>query len=165
MSSSTERHQSVSVELLFQLKLFLRGKTTPHVYHAPFDVRLNHKTKDNIAVQPDILVICDPEKIKNGKSCIGAPDLAIEILSDSSTQGHDKVLKLNLYQTAGVREYWIVHHTTGIVEVYILENGKYHITPYSKVDTIPVHTLEGCEIDLKEVFIDEELPKEIRIKQ
>jgi Uma2 family endonuclease len=150
MSSPTEVHQRISGELFFQLKLFLRGKE-PRIYYAPFDVRLNHKTADNIIVQPDIIVVNDPSKIENGKSCMGAPDLVVEILSDS-TQSHDKVRKFNIYMEAGVREYWIIHPSTQIVEVNILENEKYHITPYSAEDTIPVHILEGCTINLKEIF-------------
>ena len=54
----------------------------------------------------DISVVCDRSKIDR-HGCKGAPDLIIEILSPS-TRRHDRLVKLNLYQRAGVREYWMV---------------------------------------------------------
>ncbi len=53
-------------------------------------------------VEPDISVVCDQSKLdKHG--CKGAPDLIVEILSPSSLR-HDRLVKLNLYQQAGVLE-------------------------------------------------------------
>ena len=57
-------------------------------------------------VEPDISVICDPEKIDE-KGCHGAPDLVIEIVSPSS-KSIDYGRKQALYLLSGVREYWIV---------------------------------------------------------
>ena len=56
-------------------------------------------------MEPDITVVCDLSKLDD-IGCKGAPDLVMEILSPS-TQRHDKLTKFNLYQRAGVREYWI----------------------------------------------------------
>jgi len=151
MSAPSEAHQAISAELVFHFKLFLRGKKIPRLYHAPFDVRINYNTFDNTVVQPDLLIISDKEKIVNGKHCVGAPDLVVEILSEN-TRRYDKLKKLNIYLEAGVREYWIVDTEQKIVEVYILENEKYFIKTYSDEDTIPVYVLEGCEISLPEVF-------------
>ena len=58
-------------------------------------------------VQPDISVICDRDKLSNGKRCIGAPDWVIEVVSPS-TKAQDYIIKRGKYQAAGVREYWIV---------------------------------------------------------
>ena len=57
-------------------------------------------------VEPDISVVCDTSKLDD-IGCKGAPDLVMEILSPT-TQRHDKFTKFNLYQQAGVQEYWIV---------------------------------------------------------
>ena len=57
-------------------------------------------------VEPDISVICDPEKIDE-KGCHGAPDWVIEIVSPSS-KSIDYGRKQALYLLSGVREYWIV---------------------------------------------------------
>jgi Uma2 family endonuclease len=150
MSSPSFSHQSVSMALSVQLGSFLRGKKCK-VVAAPFDVRINYNTTDNTVVQPDLLVVCEISKIENGKHCLGAPDMIIEILSLSSGS-HDKIKKLNIYQEAGVREYWIVNPDDKNVEVFILENGKYFITGYEGNVTIPVHILDGCKINLADIF-------------
>jgi len=157
MSAPTIAHQDILLNLGTQFRNFLRGKKCK-VIIAPVDVRLNHKTKDNTVVQPDVIVVCDRDKIKNGKSLLGAPDLAIEILSPSSIK-HDKILKFRKYKLAGVREYWIVDPDSKTVDVHILEEGHLGIQYYDNTEKIPVHVLDGFEIDLNEIFEpDEEVP-------
>ena len=91
---------------------------------APLDVRLPRGDEADEAVdtvvQPDLLVVCDPARIDER----GVPDWIIEVLSPA-TAAHDQVRKRDLYETAGVREYWLVHPTDRIVIVYRLENGRY----------------------------------------
>ena len=142
-------HQSVSGEIYFQLKQFLRGKVCK-AYISPLDVRLNADTKDNTVVQPDVLVVCDPSKIDE-KGCVGAPDMVVEVLSPSSLR-HDRLIKFNKYLEAGVREYWIVDPESKTVSAHILKDGAYITSVYSDEDTAPVHVLESCNIDLGEVF-------------
>ena len=142
-------HQSISGNIYVQLKQFLRGKTC-EVYISPFDVRLNADTKDNTVVQPDVLVVCDPSKLDE-KGCAGAPDMVVEVLSPSTLR-HDRLIKFNKYLGAGVREYWIVDPESKTVSAHILKDGAYTTSAYSDEDTAPVHVLEGCNIDLGEVF-------------
>ena len=152
MSAPMPRHQEILGELYYQLRGFLKGKPCK-VYVAPFDVRLNADTGDDTVLQPDILVICDREKITKAGS-VGAPDMVIEILSPS-TAIHDKVVKMNLYKQYGVREYWIVDPDSKTLSVYILEDDRYFAAAYAETDTAPVHVLEGCAINLAEVFSEE----------
>ena len=149
MSSPTQVHQRISMELSYQLAAFLKGKPC-EVFAAPFDVRLNADTYDDNVVQPDLLIVCDSSRL-DGKCCIGAPDMTIEILS-SYTARHDRLVKFQLYQKAGVRVYWIIDPETRTLQVCILENGKYVLTMYGDTDTVPVQILNGCEINLKAVF-------------
>ena len=133
---------------------FLQGKTC-EFFVAPFDVILPVKGKDFMqsdrVVQPDIVVICDPSKIKE-KGCFGVPDLIIEILSPHTTK-KDVQDKFDLYEESGVTEYWIVEPKNQTVEVFVLENEKYRrVQTYVSDDVIYCHTLEGLELDLKEVF-------------
>ena len=152
MASPSREHQRISREVLTQFSVFLKGKAC-EVFHAPFDVRLNADSFDNIVVQPDILIICDKSKL-DSRSVKGAPDMVIEILSNSNTR-HDTVVKFRLYQRACVREYWIVDPYAKIIQVYILENGKYGVgSVYRDDDIIPVSVLEGCQINLADVFYD-----------
>lgn len=81
------------------------------MYPAPFGVRLfeqNGERPEDVdtMVEPDISVVCDRGKIDK-YGCKGAPDLIIEVLSPSARR-HDRLVKLNLYQRAGVQEYWMV---------------------------------------------------------
>ena len=86
--------------------------------------------------------------------CKGAPDLVIEILSDS-TRRHDRIVKYNLYQRAGIREYWIVDPERHTVQVYVLEDGKYNAADaYTSSASVPVSVLPGCVIDLQRVFFE-----------
>ena len=146
----SELHQDALLELAGQLRDFLKGKPCK-VFIAPFDVRLNADTQDNTVVQPDILVVCDELKRKGGKGVVGAPDFIAEILSPSTSR-HDRVTKFNLYQRSGVREYWIVDPDEKTVFVHILHDDKYFTHAYDDSDSIPVNVLEGCTIDLTEVF-------------
>ena len=150
MSAPTWEHQEISMALGGLFWHFLRGKKC-RVVASPVDVRINFDTLDNTVVQPDLVIVCDTDKIKNGKNCLGAPDMAIEILSES-TRSMDKLRKFNIYLHAGVREYWIVSPFERMVEVCILKEGEYRIFVYDDESVIPVHVLEGCSIDLKEVF-------------
>ena len=145
----SQAHQTVFGKLFTQLHSFLEGKQCK-VFAAPFDVRLNANTYDDIVVQPDILVVCDDAKL-DGKSCVGAPDMTIEILSPSSAI-MDKTLKFKKYLEAGVREYWIVDPEINTITAHILDNGRYYTTNYTETETAPVHVLEGCTIDLTKVF-------------
>lgn len=153
MSPAPSRiHQRVSGALFYQFYDYLRQKTC-EVYASPFDVRL----KDNTVLQPDITVVCDPGKLDE-RGCKGAPDLVVEILSPSTAQ-HDQIRKFNQYLEAGVREYWLVYPDTKTVQVNSLRDGRYvNQGYYGETDTIDVGVLEGCQIQLADVF--SEAPEE-----
>ena len=142
-------HQSILLELAGQIREHLKGKRCK-VFVAPFDVRLNAGAGDDTVVQPDIVVICDRTKL-GGTGCVGAPDMIVEVLSPS-TALNDKVIKFNKYLQCGVREYWIVDPDSKIVSIHILDNGRYYATHYMDADIVPVHVLEGCLVNLSEVF-------------
>lgn len=151
----SKSHQLISMELSRQLSTYLLNKKCT-VLAAPFDVRLFEREGDRpedvmTVVQPDIVVICDPDKLDE-RGCKGAPDLVIEILSPSN-QGHDRVTKLNLYERARVQEYWIVDPLYKSVQIFILEGDRYRATSYgSPGDKLKINVLEDCYIDLSLVF-------------
>ena len=155
MAPPARIHQKIVSEINRQLGNYLKGKKC-EVYPAPFAVRLFEENGDlpervDTLVEPDISVICDPSKLDD-IGCKGAPDFIIEILSSSSLR-HDRVTKFNLYRQTGVKEYWIVDPNNKTVETYILENGYYVAQERAFEDkTLKVNVLEGCVIDLKDVF-------------
>ena len=143
-------HQAIIGNIYNQLHNFLKGKPC-RVLVAPVDVCLyGAGDNDKTVVQPDILIVCDKSKLK-GKYCNGAPDMVIEVLSPTSVK-HDRIIKFQQYQQAGVHEYWIVDPDTKSVSTHILNNGEYTIRVYFDSDNVPVHVLEGCSVDLTEVF-------------
>ena len=150
MSAPSTAHQSILTELSRQFANYLKGRPC-RVFPAPYDVCLNGLgDKDKDVVQPDIIIICN-ESIIDKKRCNGAPDMAIEILSPSTSK-MDLFIKLEKYQKAGVREYWIVDPDAQTVNVNLLENSHYVVTSYECGDTIAVAVLDGCNITLMDVF-------------
>ena len=155
MAPPSRTHQEVSGALFAQLYTFLEGKKY-RVYSAPFAVRPFEQDGDrpedvDTMVEPDISVVCDSSKLDDA-GCKGAPDLIMEILSPS-TMRHDRFTKFNLYQRAGVREYWIVDPSSKSVQVFVLEAGNYKAQDFGTVgDIIKVNVLDGCFIELSKVF-------------
>ncbi len=152
-------HQSISKNLLVEIGIYLKGKSC-QVFHAPFDVRLYDRKKSLVAnhdiytvVQPDLCVICDKHKLDN-KGCLGAPDWIIEILSKSTAQ-KDTQTKYQLYQEAGVKEYWLVYPYEATVSQFVLNEPeeKYQlIKMYSTRDNAVPFLFPELAIDLTAVF-------------
>ena len=147
-------HQQISIKLSSIIYTHLKNKTC-QVFHAPFDVILPIKDKTReratTVVQPDITVICDPAMIEEN-GCFGVPDWIIEILSPHTSK-KDLQLKFDVYEEAGVGEYWIVMPEQQLVEVFHLEYGSYkRINTYVKVDTVFSKTLKEFSISLSEIF-------------
>ena len=150
-------HQKVSMRILKPFINFLDHKKC-EVYHAPFDVRLpkmgsTENTAIYTVVQPDICVVCDQSKLDN-RGCLGAPDLIVEIVSQGSAI-RDIKEKFEIYQEAGVLEYWIVRPEDPSVEVFLLSQaGKYeHKGIHTVGDLVPVSIFNGeLLVDLAEVF-------------
>jgi Uma2 family endonuclease len=151
MADPSTTHEIIKRELYIPLCNFLRGKPC-QAFDAPFGVRpfAKRDNSDNTHVEPDITVICDESKISE-RGCYGAPDLIIEILSPSTARV-DLMVKFDLYQRIGVREYWIVDPERRLVHVHHLTNGAYTTTTYDETGAVAVHVLPGCVINLNEVF-------------
>lgn len=82
-----------------------------------------HPEENDDYVCPDLMIICDRKKLKGG-SYSGIPKFIVEILSPSSAK-RDKTDKKDIYEKAGVEEYWIVSPQGRSVEIYYLENERY----------------------------------------
>lgn len=149
LAAPTTVHQAIGGfihKLLLDHVLSHGGPCMPFI--SPVDVQLDED--DRTVVQPDVLVVCDKSKFRNGR-VFGAPDLVIEVLSPS-TQRKDVRLKLYKYGNAGVREYWLVYPDKKKVVVHDLENYEIPVI-YSFEDTVPVGIWSGeCLIDFKEIY-------------
>lgn len=155
MSPAPSRmHQKLSWEIARGLSGYLNGKSC-EAYAAPFDVRLPRKSKNDqdivTVVQPDICVICDPSKLDD-KGCLGAPDIVIEILSPGNNQKELKN-KYDVYEEAGVREYWLVVPAEKAFWQYILQDGRFvSQRPMTEEDVVTTPVLPGFELNLNELF-------------
>ena len=153
MASPSFVHQTLSMEISYSLKHYIKSNNgTCTVLTAPFDVILKNDNEEveecsNIVI-PDISVICDKNKLSNGKKCVGSPNMIVEIISPSNA-GHDYVTKLNLYQKYKVKEYWIIDPRKRSIFVYFLgENGFYDlVNSYTFKDKVKVNIYDDLEID------------------
>ena len=125
-------------------------------FFAPFDVRLlaDNKPDDDInnVVQPDLSIVCTKEKLDD-KGCNGAPDMIIEVLLPSSVK-LDRWKKYQLYEKAGVNEYWLVDPVNNSVEIHLLVDAQYKFQGvFTKDDTVSVNLFPGFKLDLNQVFV------------
>lgn len=149
MSAPSRIHQEILMFLSKTIANYIDSKKGPcKVYPAPFAVKLFSEDDKNV-VEPDISVICDPNKLTD-RGCTGAPDWIMEIVS-SGNSSHDYVRKLNLYMDAGVREYWIVDPIKKTVFVYHLEETKFEAAAYTFQDKIKVNIYDDLWIDFTEL--------------
>jgi|SRR5699024_5878595 len=150
----SRQHQRVLRELSTAFSTFLQGAEC-EVYFAPFDVRLfaENKSNDDITnvVQPDLSVACDKDKLDD-QGCNRSPDLIIEVLSPSSIK-MDRWEKYQLYEKAGVKEYWLVDPINQSVEVHYLVNAHYEFQGiFTEEDTVSVQILPVLTLHLDEIF-------------
>jgi len=147
--SPVPEHQRISRELEFELLKFVKTHNLGEVFDAPCDVYLD----DENVVQPDIMFISkDRLNIIGEKNIQGAPDLVIEIISESSAY-RDLVQKKMLYARFGVKEYWVVIPEEEMVEVYVLKDNAFtHHRTFNRDETLESVQLKDLRIDLKNIF-------------
>ena len=145
----SRKHQGISAALNFIIYGYILDNGGGcRIYTAPFDVELS--SKDDFVVQPDISVICDPDKLTE-HGCTGAPDWVIEITSPSRPS-YDYIKKLELYYSAGAREYWIIDPIKEQILVYRFTEKELVPETYSFQDKIPVGIYPGLEIDFAQII-------------
>lgn len=111
---------------------------------------------------PDIMVICDRNPLKGG-SYSGVPKFIVETLSPSTAK-RDQSEKKDIYEQAGVEEYWIVSPHGKSVNIYYLQNGKYHLEQsyilqedkeyedYNAETVISLRAFPNITMELKDIF-------------
>lgn len=139
-------HQSISRELQHRLFSFFSGKKC-QVFNAPIDVKLSEED----VVQPDIVVVCSRDQIKE-THIEGPPALVVEILSPGSLR-HDRVRKMDLYARFGVKEFWLVTPGPPLVEVFRLDGPSYRLhAGYSPGETLKSKVFPKLKFALAGVF-------------
>ncbi|MBR4780590.1 MAG: Uma2 family endonuclease [Lachnospiraceae bacterium] len=138
-----------ATEIFSVFKSFVKSDNNGGVaMAAPVDVQLD--SDDKTVVQPDAMIIRDRSKITRPR-VVGAPDLIVEVLSQSNWY-HDMIRKLKKYKNTGVKEYWIVNIEEKSVIVYDFETSDFP-TEYSFDDEVPVGIWDGeCKVNFRNIY-------------
>lgn len=121
-------HQYAVGELFAILRAFIREHELGSVALAPLRVRL----WPGRIREPDIVFMRRDHADRISEECWGVPDLTVEVISphtpqSSGTEHVDRGDKLSEYARAGVAEYWLVDPGAPVIEIYVLEEGAYHL--------------------------------------
>ena len=108
------RHQRILLKLSHLVQTYLDAHPVGEILFAPVAVLLSEFN----VFEPDLLYLSKEHRdLLTLKNVQGAPDLVVEILSPS-TRSRDKRLKRDVYERAGVREYWTIDPDHDVVDVY-----------------------------------------------
>ena len=136
-------HQKISRRIQFQLYVQVEEKDFGQVINAPVDVQLSSYD----IVQPDLIIVLKQhETLISPKKVLGPPDLVVEITSESS-RSKDRTLKYNLYEKAGVPEYWLVDMENHEVQKYRLYESRFRLAGSHRQE-ISFDGLSGVRVDL-----------------
>ncbi len=125
--SPSYKHQMIAIDISSKMKLFADGKNAGIVLYE-FDVHLD----DENVVRPDIIFVRKERSSVIKENWVdGVPDLVVEVLSPS-TATIDLIIKRDLYESRGVKEYWIID--PGREEIFVYENkdGKFVLSCHGK---------------------------------
>jgi Uma2 family endonuclease len=149
--SPVTAHQRILIKLLSEIFNFITQNSLGEVFTSPYDVVLDEYN----VLQLDIIFVSkERAEIITEKNIKGAPDLVVEIISES-TAYRDTIQKKRLYARFGIKEYWIVAPDDKLVEVYVLKDKEdtYSLVKIYLEDHVLESTvLKGLKIDLKKIF-------------
>ena len=150
VSPSPTRTHQVALERIahvFRRRLLERG--IAHVFVVPLDTILSPQR----VVVPDMTVVRrERQEIIKERGLEGPPDLAIEVMS--SRPSLDRVRKFRLYAKTGIAEYWLVDPIGKTIEVYVLDDGDYHLIGYYGDGEVARSALFDVSIAIDAVFAD-----------
>jgi Uma2 family endonuclease len=149
-SAPKPNHQAISRRLLYGIETFIRQNSLGEIFYAPIDVFLTEYT----VPQPDLVYVSkeNADIIDLEEGILGIPDLIIEIISPSSVR-LDRITKKELYESFGIKEYWIIDPNNTSIEIYTLVEKTYKLHLLEAVEgKINSLVIAGFEMDLKDIF-------------
>jgi len=143
-------HQKAVTNLVyFFMDLLRREPALGEVYTGPFEVLFS---KHNVALPDLVFVSRERIGILTEKNIEGAPDLIIEVLSRSTRQ-RDETIKSDIYESFGVREYWLVDPKLQTVRVFRETGGRFALSAeLSGEDVLTTPLLPGLAIPVRQIF-------------
>lgn len=149
--SPSTRHQQIIMNFVRALDGFVYPRRLGKVFAAPLDVVLSGID----VVQPDVLFIGNARLHQMTRPNIqGAPELAIEVLSESNRR-NDEILKKKRYELFGVEEYWIADPELESVKIYRRAGERFAAAEIISTETggtIATPLLPGFELPIESVF-------------
>jgi Uma2 family endonuclease len=121
VSAPSYDHQVTTGELFFHLQRAVGRQEVGLIDCAPAGVYFAELGQ---LVQPDIMVWLGSQPAYDGTVYTDVPSLVVEVMAPGSTQ-HDRAVKFDLYEAAGVQEYWLADLATYSIEIYTLSHGEY----------------------------------------
>jgi len=129
MAPVADGHQDISGFLAALLRLRAEQRNAGRVLTAPFQMRLSTIARGR---EPDILFVDQSRLDRILRTYLDGPaDLAIEIVSPESVL-RDRGEKYGEYETAGVREYWIIDPDSRRADFFSLVDGRYERIPVAE---------------------------------
>jgi len=156
MPGATWDHQTVAMNLVELLRQYARASGIGKVNIAPFDVLIRRVPKLQTR-QPDVLFVSFARLAQVGSRPAkgpleAAPELVIEIISDSETQRilEDKIAD---YISIGVDECWVVRPDARTVEVLRLTpEGAQGGATYTDGQAVASEVFAGLAVPVADVF-------------
>jgi Uma2 family endonuclease len=145
------RHQAIVGRLYLAIGNYLAATPIGELILSPMDVIISHFD----VVEPDLLYVSNeraPALLR--KWVHGAPDLVVEVASDS-TRKRDETIKRGLYERAGVIEYWIVDPKIDVVRIHRRRDDRFArpVELSREVgDVLTTPLLPGLELPLARIF-------------
>ena len=149
MAGASYAHQVFLLQMSIQLGLQVESLGIGEILFAPYDVHIDLFN----TYQPDLLFVSQARRqILENRGITGAPDLVMEILSES-TRRRDFNEKLPVYAANGVREVWIVSLEDATISVYSTgEHGATLVSEFTANDVLTSEVMPGVEIELAPIF-------------
>jgi Uma2 family endonuclease len=147
--SPNTKHQAVSMKLTLLIGGWLESRPIGRLFYAPFDVVFSNFD----VVEPDLLYLSNARAAEalTPQHVRGVPELVIEIGSPG-TRKRDETVKRQLYERAGVSEYWVVDPELDTIRVYRREGDAFAgVVELSAEagDILTTSLLPGLEIPLR----------------
>jgi Uma2 family endonuclease len=148
-ASAITKHERISRKLFVRLDNFIVERDIGEVFDAPFDVVLSMTD----VVQPDLMYISkERSHIITENNIVAAPDLVVEILSES-TKVRDKTTKKALYEKYGVNEYWIFYPVEKKVKQFILQDEQLILNEtFDKTEKLTTNLIPDFSVSLEKIF-------------
>lgn len=149
--SPTSTHQYALMRLAGSLMVWADQTNSGSVFPAPMDVLLPNQP---VPFQPDVIFVKrEHEEIIQSQRIVGVPDFVAEVLSPSNWL-YDRREKMEIYETAGIPEYWIIDPRAREIELYLLEDSGYLlINKVSGEQVARSQTLAQFEVKVNTIFL------------